>query len=46
MPDPLPQPDPRRTLLRAVAILVLLVIAMIGLCYSGWMLWTLPAKPG
>jgi hypothetical protein len=39
------QPDPRKTLWTAVAVLVMLAVAVIGLCYSIRMIWTLPAKP-
>jgi hypothetical protein len=39
------QPDPRKTLWTAIAVLAMLTVALIGLCYSIRMLWTLPAKP-
>ncbi len=38
------QPDPQKTLVKALVILAMLAVAIIGLCYSGWMLWSLPAK--
>ncbi len=51
MPDltPLPdlsrRPDATRTAARAGVILVLLIIAVAGMCYTGWLLYSLPAKP-
>ncbi len=51
MPDltPLPdlsrRPDATRTATRAGVILVLLAIAVAGMCYTGWLLYTLPAGP-
>jgi hypothetical protein len=33
-------PDPRKTLLRAFAVLGMLVIAVTGLGYSIWVIWT------
>jgi hypothetical protein len=40
MPDLLPQPDPRKTLMRALGVLVMLAIAISGMCYSAYVLWT------
>ncbi len=35
--DELPrQPDPRKTLVRAVSILVMLAISVFGMLYVGW----------
>ena len=45
LPDLSRRPDPTRTTVRASVILVLLVIAVLGMCYTGWLLYTLPAKP-
>jgi len=39
------QPDSRRTLWTAIAVLFMLMIAITGLYYSIHMIWTLPAKP-
>ena len=39
------QPEPRKTLFTAVAVLVMLAIAVIGLAYSIHLIWTLPPKP-
>jgi len=39
------QPDSRKVLLKAMAVLVMFAIAVLGMCYAGWLLWTLPAKP-
>ncbi len=39
--DELPrQPDPRKTLLRAISILVMLGISVFGMMYVAWYLWT------
>ena len=46
LPDLSRRPDPTRTSVRAGVILVLLLIAVAGMCYTGWLLYTLPAKPG
>jgi hypothetical protein len=40
-----PRASSRKTLFTAVAVLVMLTIAVIGMCYSIRLLWTLPAKP-
>ena len=40
-----PNPDPGKTLLRLVAVLVMLAVAVTGLVYTAHLLWTLPAKP-
>ncbi len=45
LPDLSRRPDAGRTAARAVVILVLLVIAVAGMCYTGWLLYTLPPKP-
>ena len=46
LPDLSRRPDPTRTSVRAIAILVLFVIAFAGMCYTGWVLYHLPAtKP-
>ena len=37
-----PQPDPTRTLLRAVGVLIMMVIAFTGMIYAGWYIWHLP----
>jgi hypothetical protein len=39
------QPDAAKTLFRVAIVLVLLGVAVTGMVYAGWMLWTLPAKP-
>ena len=46
LPDLSRRPDPTRTATRAVVLLVLLIIAVAGTCYTGWVLYHLPAaKP-
>jgi hypothetical protein len=40
MSDLLPQPDSRKTLLRALAVLGMLVIAVSGLLFSAYVIWT------
>lgn len=45
LPDLSRQPDATRTTARAAVILVLLVIALAGTAYTGWMLYHLPAAP-
>jgi hypothetical protein len=35
-----PQPDSRRTLLRAFGVLIMFVIAVTGLLYSAYVIWT------
>ena len=45
VPDLSRRPDPARTAVRAGVILVLFVIAFAGMCYTGWVLYHLPAKP-
>jgi hypothetical protein len=34
-----PQPDPFKTLMRALGVLVMLVIAVTGMCYAAHMIW-------
>ena len=36
--------DVEKTTLKALAIILMFVVSLIGLCYSGWLLWTLPPK--
>jgi hypothetical protein len=36
--------DPEKTLMKALGVLFMLAVAIFGMCYTGWMLWTLPAK--
>ncbi len=46
VPDLSRRPNPTRTAVRAAVILVLFVIAFAGMCYTGWVLYHLPAaKP-
>ena len=46
LPDLSRRPDTTRTTVRAGVILVLFAIAFAGMCYTGWMLYHLPAaKP-
>ena len=45
LPDLSRQPDPARTLTRAVLLLLLLAVAVAGMCYTGWLLYTLPPAP-
>jgi hypothetical protein len=41
MPDDLkPPPDPRKTLLRAFGVLAMLGIAISGMAYSIWVIWS------
>jgi hypothetical protein len=39
------QPDPKKTLYKAIGVLVMLGIALSGLIWSVWMLRTLPPAP-
>ena len=45
LPDLSRRPDPRRTGARAAIILVLLLVALAGTAYTGWLLYHLPAAP-
>ena len=45
LPDPSRRPDPRRTARRALLLLVGFIIAVIGMCYSGWVLYTHQLQP-
>ena len=38
------QQPPEKTLIKAFAVLLMLAIAVMGMCYTGWLLWTLPVK--
>ncbi len=40
-----PQLDQRKVLFRLLIVLVLLGVAVSGMCYAGWLLWTLPPPP-
>jgi hypothetical protein len=41
---PVREIDPQKMLFKAIAVLAMLAVALIGMCYTGWLLWTLPAK--
>jgi hypothetical protein len=40
MSDLLPPPDSRKTLMRVLAVLGMLLIAVSGLLFSAYMIWT------
>jgi hypothetical protein len=46
-PEPEPQrnPDAAKTLLKALALIVMFAIALMGLIFTAHELWTLPPKP-
>jgi hypothetical protein len=41
---PVREIDPQITLIKAIAVLVMLAVSITGLCYAIWLLCTLPAK--